>query len=125
MNLKTHLKQFVNQLGRQTTRLIILIYILLLLPTSSIALDSSTGEFLFKEHCAGCHINGGNIIRRNKTLRLKALERYGLDNPEAIARVAREGIGQMSGYENVLGEGGDQLVAIWIWAQAQKAWIQG
>ncbi|HGY5552283.1 MAG TPA: c-type cytochrome [Prochlorococcus sp.] len=125
MNWKTHLKQFVNQLGRQTTRLIILIYILLLLPTSSIALDSSTGECLFKEHCAGCHINGGNIIRRNKTLRLKALERYGLDNPEAIARVAREGIGQMSGYENVLGEGGDQLVAIWIWAQAQKAWIQG
>ena len=125
MNWKTHLKQFVNQLGRQTTRLIILIYILLLLPTSSIALDSSTGESLFKEHCAGCHINGGNIIRRNKTLRLKALERYGLDNPEAIARVAREGIGQMSGYENVLSEGGDQLVAIWIWAQAQKAWIQG
>ena len=49
----------------------------------------------------------------------------GLDDPEAISRVARNGIGIMNGYANVLGEGDDQLVANWIWNQAQKAWIQG
>ena len=77
------------------------------------------------KHCSGCHINGGNIIRRQKNLKLNSLKRWGLDNPEAIARVAREGIGSMSGYEEVLGEKGDQLVAKWIWNQAQNAWTQG
>ena len=89
------------------------------------AQSNSNGEKLFIENCAGCHIKGGNIIRRNKTLKLQALKRNKLDNPEAIAKVAREGIGNMSGYKKVLGEEGDKIVANWIWEQAQKAWIQG
>ena len=28
-------------------------------------------------------------------------------------------------FKKVLGEGGDQLVANWIWEQAQNAWVQG
>ena len=31
----------------------------------------------------------------------------------------------MSGYADALGEGNDIVVADWIWAQAQNAWIQG
>jgi len=83
------------------------------------------GAQLFELHCAGCHLNGGNIIRRGKTLKLAALERHGVDDPDAIAAIAREGIGQMSGYADLLGEGGDRLVAEWIWQQAQNAWTQG
>ena len=86
---------------------------------------TSSGEELFNNHCIGCHVNGGNIIRRGRTLKLAALKRNGIDDPEAIARIAREGIGQMSGYGDVLGEGGDRLVSEWIWDQAQNAWIQG
>ena len=44
---------------------------------------------------------------------------------EAIAAIAREGRGQMSGYADVLGTEGDQLVAEWILLQAQNAWTQG
>ena len=51
--------------------------------------------------------------------------RQGLDSTEAIARIARNGIGQMSGYGDKLGKGGDQLVAGWILEQAQNAWTQG
>ena len=98
---------------------------ILIIPTHSIALSNSPGEKLFLNHCAGCHINGGNIIRRGKNLKLAALKRYGLDNQDAIAKVAREGVGSMSGYQEVLGERGDQLVAIWIWEQAQNAWVHG
>ena len=86
---------------------------------------AASGQELFNIHCAGCHVNGGNIIRRGRTLKLAALKRNGLDDPDAIARVAREGIGQMSGYSEVLGAGGDELVAAWIWEQAQNAWTQG
>ena len=113
----------------QISRLIIFFVLLILsfstLPTKAIALNNTEGEQLFLEHCAGCHVNGGNIVRRNKSLRLKDLSRNSLDNPEAIAEIAREGIGIMSGYKEVLGENGDKLVAIWIWNQSQKAWVQG
>ena len=76
-------------------------------------------------HCSACHVKGGNIIRRGKTLKSSALKRNGLDNPESIANIARLGIGSMSGYAEVLGEGEDKIVANWIFEQSQKAWTQG
>ena len=94
------------------------------LPKELNALDADLGRDLFKNHCAGCHINGGNIIRRSKNLKISSLKRNGFDSPEAIAKVARKGIGTMDGYKDQLGKNGDQLVANWIWAQAQKAWVQ-
>ena len=83
------------------------------------------GGLLFEQHCAGCHINGGNIIRRGKNLKLKTLEREQIATVNAIAAIAREGRGQMSGYADVLGSDGDQLVAEWVLMQAQNAWTQG
>ncbi|MCB4398608.1 cytochrome C6 [Synechococcus sp. MU1625] len=87
--------------------------------------DAQQGAVLFEQHCAGCHINGGNIIRRGKNLKLKTLERDDIATVDAIAAIAREGRGQMSGYADVLGTDGDQLVAEWILMQAQNAWTQG
>ena len=94
------------------------------LPKELNAIEANLGENLFKHNCAGCHINGGNIIRRSKNLKISSLKRNGIDNPEAIAKIARQGIGIMSGYEDRLGDNGDQIVANWVWEQAQKAWIQ-
>ena len=90
-----------------------------------LALNNITGENIFSQHCAGCHLMGKNIIRRSKNLKLKTLQRNGLDNPESIAQIAREGIGRMDGYAKVLKEGEDKVVAIWILNQAQNAWTQG
>ncbi len=83
------------------------------------------GEALFMAHCSGCHINGGNIVRRRKTLKLESLKKNGINDPEAIAKIAREGIASMSGYKEVLGPNGDDIVANWIWMQAQNAWTHG
>ena len=94
------------------------------LPKELNAIDADLGENLFKHNCAGCHINGGNIIRRSKNLKISSLKRNGIDNPEAIANIARQGVGIMSGYEDELGDNGDQIVANWVWTQAQKAWVQ-
>tara|TARA_B100000405_G_scaffold50846_1_gene33652 strand:+ start:122 stop:478 length:357 start_codon:yes stop_codon:yes gene_type:complete len=93
--------------------------------TAAAVQDTSPGAVLFEQHCAGCHINGGNIIRRGKNLKLKTLERDGIATVEAIAAIAREGRSQMSGYADVLGTDGDQLVAEWVLIQAQNAWTQG
>ena len=83
---------------------------------------SPDGALLFDNHCAGCHVHGGNIIRRGKTLKLAALERQGLASPEAIAQVAAAGIGQMGGYALSLGDGGPEAVAAYVWQQAQAGW---
>ena len=80
------------------------------------------GFQLFELHCAGCHLNGGNIIRRGKTLKLAALERQGVASKEAIAAIAAQGQGQMSGYAEALGEDGIQQVAEWVWQQSQAGW---
>ncbi len=89
------------------------------------AWGSDDGAALFSQHCAGCHVNGGNIIRRGKTLKLAALERQGLASPEAIAAIAAAGVGQMGGYGAVLGEPGVEQVAAYVWQQAQAGWPKG
>ena len=101
-----------------------LTFFYLCLPKELNAIEEDLGENLFKHNCAGCHINGGNIIRRSKNLKITSLKRNGIDNPDAIAKIARQGIGIMSGYEDKLGDNGDQIVANWVWEQAQKAWVQ-
>ncbi|ABI46052.1 c-type cytochrome [Synechococcus sp. CC9311] len=101
----------------------VLLALMLFLPSTALAVE--TGASLFQNNCASCHPNGENIIRRGRTLKMKALTKRGLDSSEAIAQVAREGIGQMSGYADALGEDGDVFVAEWVWQQAQKAWTQG
>ena len=94
------------------------------MPKELNAFETDLGENLFKQNCSACHINGSNIIRRSKNLKISSLKRNGLDNPEAIAKIARQGVGIMSGYEDELGDNGDQIVANWGWEQAQKAWVQ-
>ena len=128
MNLSFILKKSINCLKANSKAHLIIFFIylsILICPHPVSAFEEINGKDLFIQNCAGCHINGGNIIRRGKTLRLKHLKKNGLDDPQAIAKVAREGIGSMSGYKELLGEGGDQIVANWIWEQAQKAWTQG
>jgi cytochrome c6 len=95
---------------------------LLLIPPPAWA---DAGGPLFENHCAGCHVNGGNIIRRGKTLKLAALQRNGIDGPEAVAAIAAGGLGQMSGYAEALGEGGPEAVGLWVWQQAEAGWPKG
>ena len=84
------------------------------------------GAQLFEAHCVGCHVGGGNIIRRGRTLKLQALQRNGLDSAAAIAQVAAQGRGQMSGYREALGgDGGAEDVAAWVWQQALLGWKPG
>ena len=80
------------------------------------------GAKLFQNHCSGCHVNGGNVIRRNKTLRRQDLLREGIKGPADVARIASGGKGQMSGYGAVLGEGGADAVGDWVWRQAEQGW---
>ncbi|WP_371734149.1 c-type cytochrome [Synechococcus sp. CCY 9618] len=105
----------------------------LVLPPPALGLEGASpdpaslasGGRLFEAHCVGCHINGGNIIRRGKNLKLATLQRNGIDDPAAIATIAAAGIGAMGGYGEALGEGGPEAVGAWVWQQALEGWPRG
>lgn len=47
------------------------------------------GEAEFKQHCAACHADGGNIINPGKTLFRKDREKSGLKTSKDLVRIMR------------------------------------
>jgi cytochrome c6 len=47
------------------------------------------GETLFKQHCAACHPNGGNIVNPQKTLNRKDLDANKIKTADDIVRLMR------------------------------------
>ncbi len=50
---------------------------------------TTTGEELFKQHCAACHPNGGNISMPGKALNNATMEANGIKNAEGIIGMMR------------------------------------
>ncbi|HIK36733.1 MAG: c-type cytochrome [Geminocystis sp.] len=114
--------------GNHITSVIITTVVLLFQLTvisPSLAQESPThnlGEKIFQTHCAACHPNGSNIIRRGKNLKLKALKRYGYDSPEAIIQIVTQGKNNMSAFGNRLTEDEIKAVAEYVLTQAKNNW---
>ncbi|MFM7406478.1 MAG: cytochrome c6 PetJ [Cuspidothrix sp.] len=86
------------------------------------ALDTAKGTEIFSFHCAGCHINGENIIRRGKNLKKNALKKYGMDSLEAITNIITNGKNNMSAYKDRLTTEEIETVAAYVLEQAEKDW---
>ena len=80
------------------------------------------GSQLFEAQCAGCHAGGGNIIRRGKNLKLKALQKNKVDTQEAIVNLVTVGKGNMSAYADRLTPEEIQTVSAYVLAQAAQNW---
>ncbi|ARV61261.1 cytochrome C6 [Nostocales cyanobacterium HT-58-2] len=91
------------------------------IPTA-LATDTVNGEKIFSFQCAGCHINGSNIVRRGKNLKLKALKKYHMDSIEAISSIVANGKSNMSAYKDRLTEQEIQDVSAYVLEQAEKGW---
>ncbi len=102
--------------------LLILIVLNINLIAPALADDTTNGTQIFSVHCAGCHINGSNIIRRGKNLKMKALKKYDMDSIEAIASIVTNGKNNMSAYKDRLTEQQIQDVAAYVLEQAEKDW---
>ncbi|MBD2496074.1 c-type cytochrome [Nostoc sp. FACHB-280] len=104
----------------------ILCLILLLFTTTftlpANASDTADGAQIFSVHCAGCHINGSNIIRRGKNLKKQALKKYNMDSIEAITSIVTNGKSNMSAYKDRLSEQEIHDVAVYVLEQAAKDW---
>jgi cytochrome c6 len=86
------------------------------------AFDATVGAQVFETHCVGCHIGGGNIVRRGKTLKQNALQKNGFDNVAAIAALVKAGKGNMSAYQDRLSEAEIQAVSAYVLEQADQGW---
>ncbi|CDM95620.1 cytochrome c6 [Limnospira platensis C1] len=85
-------------------------------------LNIEKGGEIFSVHCVGCHAGGGNIIRRGKNLKQRALQRNGYDSIEAIAEIVANGKSNMSAYSDRLSVSEIQQVAAYVLDQAEKNW---
>ncbi len=88
----------------------------------AIAADLDLGAKVFEVHCVGCHLKGGNIVRRGKTLQLRALQRNGVDTQEAIADLVTHGKNNMSAYGDRLTPEEIQAVSAYVLDRAQTGW---
>lgn len=84
--------------------------------------DGASPDELFEIHCAGCHPNGANIIRRGKNLKQKALNRYGYKSADKIAALITNGKGLMSAYGDRLSEAEIDKLANYVLEQAAVNW---
>ncbi|MGL5834206.1 MAG: c-type cytochrome [Waterburya sp.] len=80
------------------------------------------GAKIFEANCAGCHINGGNIVRRGKNLKSKALHKNKVDSEEAIANLVTNGKGIMSAYGDKLSQQEIADVSAYVLQQAAQDW---
>ena len=104
---------------------VLTIVLTFILQINSVVLAESQptlGEEIFTVNCAGCHSKGGNIIRRGKNLKMKALHKYGFDTTETIATIVANGKNNMSAYGDRLTESEIQTVAQYVLEQAENNW---
>ena len=58
-------------------------------PASQSASMAKTGEELFKQLCAACHLDGGNTVNPKKTLHRQTLVANNITKPEDIVKIMR------------------------------------
>ena len=121
-NIDYQLKDKKIKIKQLLTILVLLIVLFLLPDKSTLAADINNPAKLFELNCAGCHPHGGNIIRRGKNLKTRALHRNKLDSVEAIASLVAQGKNNMPAYQERLTEKEIQDVSAYLLEQAEKGW---
>ncbi|EDX85261.1 Cytochrome c subfamily, putative [Synechococcus sp. PCC 7335] len=81
-----------------------------------------TGAVLFTENCAACHANGGNIIRRGKNLKQRAMKRNGYGDISAIVSIVTQGKGIMPAYAEKLSADEISAIAQYVHEQSDAGW---
>lgn len=113
---------FVKVVRQYLFSLIVTIIVFLFISNPVLAVSQNEGAAIFKANCAACHPKGGNIIRRGKTLKEKALKRNHLDTIEAIASIVSKGKNNMPAYEERLSSQEIEAVSSYVIQKAAQNW---
>ena len=77
--------------------------------------DKKSGEELFKQHCAACHLDGKNIVNPKKTLNKKDLEANKVKSAEDIVKLMRNpGPGMVKFDDKTISEKDAKAIAEYI-----------
>jgi cytochrome c6 len=91
-------------------------------PAPRLTPDLVQGAQIFEAQCAGCHVGGGNIVRRGKNLKLKTLQKNQVDTVAAIAALVTAGKGNMSAYGDRISAMEINTVSAYVLNQAEQGW---
>jgi cytochrome c6 len=84
-------------------------------PAAGTSAQAKAGEDLFKQHCAPCHPNGGNIVNPQKTLRQKDRESNGVKTAsDIVSKTRNPGPGMTKFDEKALPDKDAQAIAEYI-----------
>lgn len=86
------------------------------------AANAVRGARVFEVNCAVCHAGGGNQIKSAKTLKLNALEKYGMNSLEAIKQQVVDGKNAMPAFGSRLSDSEIEDVAAYVLSQAELGW---
>ena len=102
--------------------LIMLTFLTLTFTPPALAVETTDGAQIFAQNCASCHANGGNIIRRGKNLKKRALKWHKKDSVEAISALVKRGKYAMPAYADRMKENQIEAVAAYVLQQAENNW---
>lgn len=88
----------------------------------AIAGDIASGAKIFSANCVACHAGGRNLVSAAKTLQKDALEKYGMNSPEAIINQVKNGKNAMPAFKGRLNDKQIDDVASYVLEQAEKGW---
>ncbi len=89
----------------------------------AIAGDAANGAKIFTANCASCHAGGKNLVQANKNLKKDALEKYGINTPEAVINQVTKGKNAMPAFKGRLKPEQIEDVAAYVLDQAyEKDW---
>jgi cytochrome c6 len=116
------LKNKKAKMKRILISILIILTITIALQAPALAENIDDGAKIFNVQCAGCHPNGGNIIRRGKSLQKKALQRNKMDSLEAVKEIVTNGKNNMSAFRDRLSEQEIAIVSAYVLEQAETNW---
>ncbi len=89
---------------------------------AALAADLANGANIFANNCAACHLNGGNVINGQKTLKQDALKRYDMASIDAIKSQVANGKNAMPAFLGRLTNSQVEDVAAYVIEQAENGW---
>lgn len=89
----------------------------------ALAADAAKGAKIFSANCASCHAGGKNLVQAQKTLKKDALDKYGMNSPEAIVAQVTNGKNAMPAFKGRLKPDQIDDVAAYVLDEANnKEW---
>jgi len=86
------------------------------------AADLGNGAKIFSAKCASCHMGGKNVVNPAKTLQKADLEKYAMNDLEAIKTQVTNGKAAMPSFKGQLSAAEIEDVASYVLDQSGKGW---